>query len=437
MGVISQLRQFMGNRTGIVQNALWLLGDKVTKALCMLVISALLARYFGPGTYGKLAYAVAYIAIFQGIANLGLDAITVREIATQRKRSPEIIGTVFGLRLMAGMILWPLSALLAYLFGQNSQGDLIIIALVGGILLFQATDTIDLWFQSQGNNQTTVMAKLSVYLIGSAARLYLLYLNCPLWIFALMVTIDAAILSLALIFMYQRFPIDRRWQFKRNEAVGFLLESWPFMLSGVAVLVYARIDQIMIKNFLGEYSLGIYSVAILISGFFAIIPVSISTAVAPYVASLKRDSYQGYMRAIGLISLFLFILAVAISATVCLTADHIVNLLYGDQYTRATAVLRIHIFTIIPIFLGVGQSLWLINEKKGKIILNKTVTGVILSVTLNLIFIPRFGINSAAYVAVFTFFVVAVFSNLILDRQFFNLQMQIIFRPRTVFSDGK
>ena len=437
MTVTEQLRNYLRNQTGVLHNALWLLGDKVTKALCLLVISALLARYFGPQTYGQLAYALAFISIFQGIANLGLDSLTVREIATNGKRAPEIIGTVFGLRLIAGLVLWPLSTFLAYVFGGTGEGNLLIVALVGGILLFQATYTIDLSFQRQTYNRKTVTAKLSVYIVVSAARLYLLYLNCPIWVFALMATVDTVILSTALSLMYKSFPVERRWAFKQDQAIAFLKEGWPFMLSGVAVLVYARIDQIMIKNMIDDYNLGIYSVAVLISGFFAVIPVSVCTAAAPYVANLKKDSHDRYMRAISLLALALVIFAVGISVFIYMTAGPIINLLYGEQYAAASGVLRIHIFSTIPLFLGVAQNLWIVNERKGTIILYKTVAGATVSVVLNLILIHRYGINAAAYVTIITFTVAAVVSNILWDKEYFKIQMKIFTNPMGIYFPPK
>jgi O-antigen/teichoic acid export membrane protein len=431
--VTKQLRHYLRNQTGVLHNALWLLGDKVTKALCLLVISALLARHFGPDIYGKLAYALAFVTIFQGIANLGLDPITVREVSTNRKRAPDILGTVFGLRLLAGLILWPLSTFLALMFSGAGEGDLLIVALVGGILLFQATDTIDLWFQSQGYNRKSVIAKLSVYIIGSAARLYLLYLNCPLWVFAAMATVDTIILSTALSLMYKSFPVEGKWVFKRDQAIAFLREGWPFMLSGVAILVYARIDQLIIKNMLDDYNLGIYSVAVLISGFFAVIPVSVCSAAAPYVANLKKDSHERYMRAINLLSLSLFLIAILISAVIFLAAGPIIHLLYGQQYDAASNVLRIHIFSIIPMFLGVAQATWIVNEKKGKIILYKTLVGLFVSITLNTALIPTYGISVAAFVAIITQLFASVLSNAVWDKEFFKLQVEILFNPVRVY----
>lgn len=414
---------------GILRNALWLLSDKVIKALCMLLISSLLARHFGPDSYGQLAYAIAFIALFQGASNLGLDAIIVRDLSLDRERAHEITGTVFGLRLLTGAVLWPLASFVAFTLERGDNGGTTLIWLAGGILLFQATDSIDLWFQSQNQSRKSVFPKLLIYLTGSGLRLYLLYLNCPLWVFAAMITADAVLLSIALTYVYRGFPIGQRWAFKSHLAIALLREGWPFMLSGVAILIYARIDQIMIRNLLGDYDLGIYSVALLISGFFAIIPVSLSTALAPYVASQKKTSHSSYIRSIRLIGALFLIISVIICALIYVFSRPIVLLLFGEHYANSAELLKIHIFFNIPIFLGVAQSMWIVNERKGHIYFYKTTSSAALCVGLNFILIPVFGLNAAAFTAVITGLFSAVISNVFWDREYFRIQVGFIARP--------
>jgi PST family polysaccharide transporter len=54
--------------------------DRMMRLALGLLIGAWVARYLGPAQYGELVYVLAYIAIFQAIANLGLDDIVVRKI---------------------------------------------------------------------------------------------------------------------------------------------------------------------------------------------------------------------------------------------------------------------------------------------------------------------------------------------------------------------
>jgi PST family polysaccharide transporter len=49
--------------------------------LLAIVVGAWVARYLGPGQFGELAYVLAFVAFFQALSLLGLDGLTVRDIA--------------------------------------------------------------------------------------------------------------------------------------------------------------------------------------------------------------------------------------------------------------------------------------------------------------------------------------------------------------------
>ena len=51
-----------------------------------------------------------------------------------------------------------------------------------------------------------------------------------------------------------------------------LVESWPLLLSGISIMVYMKIDQIMLGQILGDESVGIYSAALRISEIWYFIP---------------------------------------------------------------------------------------------------------------------------------------------------------------------
>lgn len=143
------------------------------------------------------------------------------------------------------------------------------------------------------------------------------------------------------------------------------------------------------------------------------------------------------MQAIGLLALFLVIIAIGISAFVFVAAAPIIYFLYGEHYAAASDVLRIHIFSTIPLFLGVAQSLWIVNERKGRIILYKTAAGAALSVFLNAILIPLYGINAAACAAIMTQFAASVLTNFIWDKEYFKIQIKIFTYPMGMFSLAK
>jgi PST family polysaccharide transporter len=141
-------KRLQGRHTllAILNNSGWLFLDKLLRLGLGVVVGAWVARYLGPSQFGELAYALAYIALFQAIANLGLDGITVRDLSQNKAEAHSLLGTVFALRLGVGVLCW-LSAVIgmAWLNGPQDR-SVVLTALVGSGLIFQAADTVDLWF---------------------------------------------------------------------------------------------------------------------------------------------------------------------------------------------------------------------------------------------------------------------------------------------------
>src|SRR6218665_785356 len=83
------------NLFAVLNNSGWLVADKVFRALAAIVVSAWVARYLGPEEYGKLAYILAIVALFQIARALGLHGIVVRDIAKNKEEASLLLGTTF------------------------------------------------------------------------------------------------------------------------------------------------------------------------------------------------------------------------------------------------------------------------------------------------------------------------------------------------------
>jgi O-antigen/teichoic acid export membrane protein len=86
-------------------------------------------------------------------------------------------------------------------------------------------------------------------------------------------------------------------------------------------------------------------------------------------------------------------------------SNNIIKLLFGIQYQFAGNVLRIHIWASVFVFLGVATGRYLITENYTKISFLRTFMGGIVNVILNIILIPKFGINGAAIATVISYFI--------------------------------
>ena len=408
----------------IIHNGVWLISERSARLIFGLLVSAWVARYLGPSQFGELAYVLAFMAIFQGIANLGLDGIVVREIAQNKLRAGLILGTTFVLRSVVGMLCWSV-AVLSVGFAKGFAGEEFhLTALVGGSLLFQSADTVDLWFQSQSQSKRTVLAKFSAYTIANAIRVTMILMDAPLMAFAFAIGLEAFLNACGLYVAYRLYPCDEFWTTSLKKSKELLLESWPYVLSTLSIILYMRIDQIMIKQYLGDEQLGIFAAILPLATFWQFLPMTIMVSLGPLVASRKLAGEQAYLKLMYQIFRLYALLGWTVCATVFIFSDYLIPLLYGVEYLQGTRVIKIYVMTNIFINMGVAQSLWLINEKKPIIGLYKTLSGAVFCIIGNVIFLPIYGIQGAAWVAVISQAISAMLSNVIFDKRIFFMQLR-------------
>ena len=411
------------NLLAVLQNSGWLLLDKMLRLALGFLVGAWVARYLGPAQYGELAYVLAYITFFQVVATLGLDGIVVRDIAQNRDEANTILGTAFALRLGVGVLCWMAAiCTMAWLNGINDR-SVVLTALAGGSLVFQAADTVDLWFQSQSQSRRTVLAKLTAYLVSSGVKVGLIMNGAPLVAFAAVMVLDGLTTAIGLAVAYQRFPCSLRWNRAASVTRRLLSESWPFILSGISIMVYMRIDQIMIKEMLGAKELGIYAAVLPLATLWQIIPMTLNASLAPFVARKKAESEAAYWHALQKIFKAYALLGWLVWIPTVVFADFAVSLLYGSQYQQGALVMSIYVFTNLFINMGVAQGLWMLNERRPIISVMNTFVGAFISVLGNWLVIPYFGISGVAGVAVFAMACSAILTNIFLSKEIFRLQI--------------
>jgi PST family polysaccharide transporter len=435
LSVLGRLRSGLAGHDSLIriaENSAWLVLDKGLRLLFGLVVGAWVARYLGPSLYGQLAYVLALVALFQAVAILGLDGIVVREIARDPSVAGAILGTAFILRLSAGVAGWLGS--IACMAMINGPGDRSVglTALAGAVLVFQAADTVDLWFQSQSQSRRTVFAKLTALLLSNGVKIWLILAGAPLQAFAAVMVVDAIAAALGLVFAYRRFPCAQRWTRVRGMSTMLLGEGWPFMLSGVAIMVYMRIDQIMIRELLSEHELGLYAAVVPLATVWQFIPMTLSVSLAPFVARKKAESEAAYWLALGRIFRAFSLFGWLACIVTLLLAGFIVSMLLGPEFSDGSAVLAIYVFTNLFIGLGVAQGLWLVNERLPILSLYKALIGAVVCVLGNFVLLPIMGIAGAAITAVLAQFTAAVLSNVVFSRRILVLQFRSLFllRPK-------
>ena len=381
----------------ILSNTAWLFSDKVLRMGVGLFVSVWIARYLGPEDFGLFSFGIAFVSLLSALSTLGLPSVVVRDIVSDPKRSREILGSSFVLQIMSGITAFAILLILIPIFRPNDQSAINIVAIIGLTLLFRASESIKCWFESQVQSKYSVWAENAVFVMIAVTKIGLILVGASLFAFVWVVVLEGVLTAIFLFAMYEWVGGSiRAWQFRLARATTLLKHSWPLVLSGLAVMVYMRIDQIMLGQILNDKAVGIYTAAVRVSEAWYFIPVAIVGSVFPALLDAKKASEALYLEQFQKLYDVLVMVALAVAIPVTFLADLIVGTLFGAEYREAGAILSIHIWTALFVFLGVASGRWFIVENRQFLAFQRVCLGMVINITLNWVLIPKYGGIGAA-----------------------------------------
>jgi O-antigen/teichoic acid export membrane protein len=384
-----------------LSNTGWLFGDRILRMGMGLVVGIWMARYLGPGQFGLFNYAIAFAALFGSIATLGLNGIVVRDLVRDPENANVTLGTTFLLRVLGGLLAFACAiAAISFARPDDIQAKLMV-SVLGFVLVFKSTEVVKYWFESQVQSKYTVWLESGVFLVVSATRLALILGQASLMAFVWTSFVEGALVAAGLLGVYaRRCGNPRVWRVHYQRAKALLGDSWPLILSGLAVMLYMRIDQIMLGQMLGNESVGIYSAAVQISEVWYFMPMAITASIFPSIIEAKIQSEELYYERLQKLYDLMVILALAVILPMTFLSGWVIDVLYGHDYALSATVLTIHVWAGLIVAISAVNGKWLLTEGLQLYGLFYTVIALIVNVSLNFILIPDYGVKGAAWATV-------------------------------------
>lgn len=379
-------------------NFIWLLGERVFRLCIGVGVGIFVARYLGPRQFGIYSYAMAVSGLLTTFVVLGLPPIVVRDLVRTPRRTSEILGTALTLQHIAS-ILAMISCLSVSIWLHNdspsTQHCLMVLCLAA---LLKPAELTKCWFEAQIASKRVVMAEAVGLVTGSVIRICLAIASASLIAFAWATLIELTVAALGLVVAFwtapQRPAIALKFDF--DAAKAQLRDAWPLTLSGIAIAVYMRIDQIMLEHLADSGTVGIYTSAVRISEMWYFVPAALLASVNPYLVKAASINEAEYMDRIAKLCSVLAVGAIVIAVVVTAFAGLLIGLLYGDDYIGAANILRVHIWAGVFVSLGLAASNWFVVKNLGMLSLWRTLFGALLNIALNLWMIPWLGGLGAA-----------------------------------------
>ena len=397
----------------IWKNSSWLLLDNIVRLGGGFVLTVWLARYLGPEQFGVFNYAIAFVALFTYFGTLGLNEIIVRNLIRNPSRRDEVIATAFILRMFGGTIAFGLALALVFFLNPLDKTAHWLVGIIAAGIIFQAFEVIDSYFQSQVLSKYVVWARIIPFVFVSTLKVFFIVTGAALIAFAWVWLIEIVLVGLGLMFVYRWRGFSLRInKFKNQTAEDLIKDAWPMILSGIAAMIYMRIDQIMIRHMIGEKAVGIYAAAMKVSEAWYVLGGIIIFSTFPVIINLKTESETLYREKCRQVYKVLIILGAAAAGGTILMVKPIIYFLYGHAYSQSISVLSVQVLGVMLVYLISASTYALVAEGLQKYHIYRTVLGCLVNVFFNLILIPRFGVMGAVF-SMLCSYCVAVFSLLL------------------------
>ncbi len=388
----------MGASSGmktIVINALWLMLERVSLSLSGIFVSIYVARYLGPAQFGTLNYVLATLAIVVPLVQLGADSVLFNRIA--RRPGSGIRLMLASMRLRRQLFLLVGAPLLAWnVYSQPLATQLMTLLLLVSAY-FSIQDVYKIYYDARLRSKRNTWINNLALLLSILCRLGLVSASLPLVWFAVPYLIGSVVPYLVRHWLFHReqpalSAVSRRLAGRYSR---YLLNvGLPLAISSLSIVIYTRIDQIMLGNLLDDRAVGWYSAATTLSQGWVFVPMALITSLMPGIASCREVQEQEYR--IRVLYVLVLALALPMLSIAAWFAWPIINLLYGAAFHQAADILAICTLTSLFSVLGTVSYRNIVLLAGYRFIAIKMPLVALANVLMNLMLIPHYGLGGAA-----------------------------------------
>jgi O-antigen/teichoic acid export membrane protein len=377
--------------------------------------AALMARVLGPEGSGKYAYAIFIFGSFDILANFGLNALLLREVARDKGQANRYFVNTTVLRLILVGLAVPLLAV--FLLGRQTVGETDLARdTIGAILLLfvglaPATVSTGLTalFQAYEKHEIPAVITSVATLIKVTLGTLVLMLGWSIVGLAgvSIVTnlVTLAILSTLAVRLFFRPRLENDWRLQRAMAI----ESFPLMLNHLMATLFFRVDIFLMEGLKnrrkidGNVLVGWYSWAYKGLDFLQVIPSLFTFAIFPIMSRQAHEDRAALSTTYHLAIKLLVALALPAAMTMTLLARPFISILGGSAFLPHSAIaLQLMVWSIPIGWINSVTNYVLIAVDQQRFLTRAFIVGLTFNLVANLIFIPRYDYRAAAIITIFS-----------------------------------
>ena len=385
----------------IIKNASWIIGCRIVQSFISMIIGIITARYLGPSNFGLINYANSFVTFFIPIMNLGLTNTLVQEMINDPDKEGEILGTSLGMCLTSAIMCIFGVSISTYILNPGEKETLIVCVLYSTILISQALEIIIYWFQTHLLSKISSVISIGTYFTVAIYKVFLLVSHKSVYWFALSQSLDCFLTGIALLAAYH-LKKGQKFSLSMQRGKQLFSKSKYYIVSMIMVACFAQTDKVMLKLMVGVEYTGIYSAAVVCASMTSFVFSAIIDSFRPVIFEAMTFNKELFNR--RMVQLYGIVIYLSLIQCIVITgfAHFIIIIIYGNAYAGAVSALRIIVWYSTFSYIGAIRDIWLLAYEKQSLLWRINIIGALLNVVLNIVFIPLWSINGAAFASLIT-----------------------------------
>lgn len=382
-------------------------------------------RILSPQGLGIYDFNKSITSYFILIAGLGIYQYAVRE-GSKKKNNLEqfqkFCNEIFSINIISTIISYILLIFFIILFSKTNDNSYLLF-IFSVQLIFNVLSVEWLFVISEDFKYITIRSFI-VQLV-SLILLFIFVRTKNDYIIYAMITVFSMGVSSIFNIIHSSSIVKLQFIIKINEFKKHMKPIFILFFNNIAGVIYLSSDTTIIGLISGSYYVGLYSTAVKIYTIVKQITNTVLMTTIPRLAFLSERNHDEYAKLLNKVFEMMFLLITPSIIGMIMLRKQIVLIIAGDEYIASVTSLTI---LSVCLLFAVGSAFFvhgilLINNRE-HIILKITLVSASINIILNVLLVPSFRENGAAFSTLVSEILITIWG-LISSRDIFKIKLNI------------
>lgn len=375
----------------VAKNTLFLAIADVSAKLVAFGFHVFAARRLGVDQYGVLSFALAFVAMFSVLTDLGLGLFVAREVARDTGAARRLIGNAMGIKFLAMILVLVAIGVLVNVLGYPRST--VMTVYICSLVTVDAAVTMFYRQVFQGFGKTLFSA-LGRLLQGTvlAAGVVVVFRSEPtLTSFAWLNVVPTLVAAAFVWVMASLYLVRPSLNLRFREWTRIVRGASPFAIGAVLVIAYYWNGAALLSKLADSTAVGLYSAPFRLVIGASFPALAFAGAVYPVMSRVFVEERTRLRDVLHHALRYMLLISVAMAFFGTASAGPLILSLFGQSYSPSVPVLRVLVWWAFFMHMNSLLSHYFQSANRAKLVTKQAGLSLAVCLSISLVLIPSTG----------------------------------------------